>query len=118
MKCSRIVRENPNITWADLTGGEIFLRPDIDEILEAVVTGWRRLAILHFPTNGFLTDRIVPERRADRRPRPGADDRDRQPGRRRADQRRDPRDQGRLPASDRDVQRAAAHSGSRRRSSA
>ena len=53
------VRENPNITWADLTGGEIFLRPDIDEILNAVVTGWRRLALLHFPTNGFLTDRIV-----------------------------------------------------------
>jgi radical SAM protein with 4Fe4S-binding SPASM domain len=54
-----IVRENPTITWVDLTGGEIFLRPDIDEILEAVVTGWRRLALLHFPTNGFLTDRIV-----------------------------------------------------------
>jgi radical SAM protein with 4Fe4S-binding SPASM domain len=54
-----IVRENPNITWADLTGGEIFLRPDIDEILDAVVTGWRRLAFLHFPTNGFQSDRIV-----------------------------------------------------------
>ena len=54
-----VVRENPDITWADLTGGEIFLRPDIDEILDAVVTGWRRLAVLHFPTNGFLTDRIV-----------------------------------------------------------
>jgi radical SAM protein with 4Fe4S-binding SPASM domain len=53
------VRENPHITWADLTGGEIFLRPDIDEIFEAVLGGWRRLAILHFPTNGFLTDRIV-----------------------------------------------------------
>jgi radical SAM protein with 4Fe4S-binding SPASM domain len=53
------VRANPHITWADLTGGEIFLRPDIDEILDAVVTGWRRLALLHFPTNGFLTDRIV-----------------------------------------------------------
>jgi Fe-coproporphyrin III synthase len=54
-----LVRENPNITWADLTGGEIFLRPDIDEVFDAVVTGWRRLAFLHFPTNGFLTDRIV-----------------------------------------------------------
>jgi radical SAM protein with 4Fe4S-binding SPASM domain len=53
------IRENPNITWADLTGGEIFLRPDIDEILNAVVTSWRRLALLHFPTNGFLTDRIA-----------------------------------------------------------
>jgi len=54
------VRENPHINWVDLTGGEIFLRPDIDEIFEAVVTGWTRLAILHFATNGFLTDRIVP----------------------------------------------------------
>jgi radical SAM protein with 4Fe4S-binding SPASM domain len=53
------VRENPNVTWADLTGGEIFLRPDIDAIFDAVIAGWRRLAILHFPTNGFLTDRIV-----------------------------------------------------------
>jgi radical SAM protein with 4Fe4S-binding SPASM domain len=53
------VRENPDITWADLTGGEIFLRPDIETILDAVVQGWRRLALLHFPTNGFLTDRIV-----------------------------------------------------------
>jgi radical SAM protein with 4Fe4S-binding SPASM domain len=53
------IRRNPHITWVDLTGGEIFLRPDIDEILEAVVTGWPRLALLHFPTNGFLTDRIV-----------------------------------------------------------
>jgi radical SAM protein with 4Fe4S-binding SPASM domain len=54
-----LVRENPDVNWLDLTGGEIFLRPDIDAILDAVVTGWRRLAILHFPTNGFLTDRIV-----------------------------------------------------------
>jgi radical SAM protein with 4Fe4S-binding SPASM domain len=53
------VRENPGVSWVDLTGGEIFLRPDIDDVLEAVVTGWRRLALLHFPTNGFLTDRIV-----------------------------------------------------------
>jgi radical SAM protein with 4Fe4S-binding SPASM domain len=53
------VRENPNITWADLTGGEIFLRSDIDDILGAIAGGWKRLAILHFPTNGFLTDRIV-----------------------------------------------------------
>ena len=54
-----IVRENPDVTWLDLTGGEIFLRPDIDDIFDVVLTGWRRLAILHFPTNGFLTDRIV-----------------------------------------------------------
>jgi radical SAM protein with 4Fe4S-binding SPASM domain len=54
-----LVRENPHVNWVDLTGGEIFLRPDIDDILNLVVTGWQRLSILHFPTNGFLTDRIV-----------------------------------------------------------
>jgi radical SAM protein with 4Fe4S-binding SPASM domain len=54
-----VVRENPGITWVDLTGGEIFLRPDIADVLDAIVAGWRRLALLHFPTNGFLTDRIV-----------------------------------------------------------
>ena len=53
------VRENPHINWVDLTGGEIFLRPDIDAVFEAIICGWRQLAILHFPTNGFLTDRIV-----------------------------------------------------------
>jgi radical SAM protein with 4Fe4S-binding SPASM domain len=53
------IRENPNVSWLDLTGGEIFLRRDIDEIFDLVVDGWRRLALLHFPTNGFLTDRIV-----------------------------------------------------------
>src|SRR5215204_1448941 len=54
-----LVRENPHVNWVDLTGGEIFLRPDIDDIFEAILTGWSRLAILHFPTNGFQTDRIV-----------------------------------------------------------
>ncbi|MGC4085960.1 MAG: SPASM domain-containing protein [Vicinamibacterales bacterium] len=28
-------------------------------MLETIVGGWRKLALLHFPTNGFLTDRIV-----------------------------------------------------------
>jgi MoaA/NifB/PqqE/SkfB family radical SAM enzyme len=54
-----LVRENPDVNWVDLTGGEIFLRPDIGEVFEAIVTGWQRLAILHFPTNGFQTDRIL-----------------------------------------------------------
>src|SRR5512139_2332860 len=38
------IRQNPHVTWADLTGGEIFLRPDIAELLEAIVVGWTRLA--------------------------------------------------------------------------
>lgn len=54
-----LVRENPNINWVDLTGGEIFLRRDIDDVFDAILNGWSRLSILHFPTNGFQTDRIV-----------------------------------------------------------
>jgi radical SAM protein with 4Fe4S-binding SPASM domain len=53
------VEKNRDATWLDVTGGEIFLRKDIGEILEAIVTSWRRLAVLHFPTNGFLTQNIV-----------------------------------------------------------
>lgn len=54
-----LVERNPAVNWVDLTGGEIFLRPDIDDIFDAIISGWTRLAILHFPTNGFLTDGIV-----------------------------------------------------------
>jgi radical SAM protein with 4Fe4S-binding SPASM domain len=54
------VARNPGISWLDVTGGEIFLRRDIAEILEAITSSWSSLVLLHFPTNGFLTDRIVP----------------------------------------------------------
>lgn len=55
----QFVRQNPKSEWLDITGGEIFLRPDIEEVLDAVLTDWRRLVVLHFPTNGFLSDKIV-----------------------------------------------------------
>jgi radical SAM protein with 4Fe4S-binding SPASM domain len=55
----QFVRNTSNVSWLDVTGGEIFLRSDIGDILEAVVASWERLLLLHFPTNGFLTDRIV-----------------------------------------------------------
>ncbi len=56
---SAFVQRNRQTAWLDLTGGEIFLRKDIDDIFDEVVTSWPRLAIIHFPTNGFLTDHIV-----------------------------------------------------------
>jgi radical SAM protein with 4Fe4S-binding SPASM domain len=55
----RFIDQNPSIGWLDITGGEIFLRPDIHDLLDAIVTGLPHLAILHFPTNGFLTDAVV-----------------------------------------------------------
>ena len=53
------IERNAGVSWLDITGGEIFLRRDIGEILDAVTSTWTSLALLHFPTNGFLTDRIV-----------------------------------------------------------
>jgi MoaA/NifB/PqqE/SkfB family radical SAM enzyme len=50
---------NPSVSWLDITGGEIFLRPDIGDIFDALVDTWQDLFILHFPTNGFLTRQIV-----------------------------------------------------------
>ena len=58
------IDRNPGFVWADVTGGEIFLRADAAEMLERMASAWKRLAILHFPTNGFLTDRIVAAARA------------------------------------------------------
>ena len=55
----QFVRQNPQIAWLDVTGGEIFLRKDIGDFFGAVATSWKRLALVHFATNGFLTDRIV-----------------------------------------------------------
>jgi MoaA/NifB/PqqE/SkfB family radical SAM enzyme len=54
-----VVARNPSPSWLDLTGGELFLRKDIDDILDAIVSQWRDVVFLHYPTNGFLTDRIV-----------------------------------------------------------
>jgi MoaA/NifB/PqqE/SkfB family radical SAM enzyme len=54
-----LLRENPHVSWLDVTGGEIFLRDDIGEIFDAIAESWRELFLLHFPTNGFLTGPIV-----------------------------------------------------------
>lgn len=45
--------------WIDLTGGEIFLRDDLTEIMKSILLNCKNLFLLHFPTNGILTDRIV-----------------------------------------------------------
>jgi len=46
-------------SWVDLTGGEVTLRKDFVGIVEAVVRNCKNLMMLHFPTNGFLSDKIV-----------------------------------------------------------
>ena len=46
----------PRLAFANITGGEPFLREDIEEIVTIVLRKARRVVI---STNGFLTDRIV-----------------------------------------------------------
>lgn len=46
-------------SWINLTGGEIFQRPDISDIFRIVTTRCRHLYLLNFPTNGFQSDDIV-----------------------------------------------------------
>lgn len=48
-----------HIRWMDISGGEIFLRPDIDDLFSFCGAEMDRLLMFHFATNGLLTDRIV-----------------------------------------------------------
>ncbi len=48
-----------SLSWVQLSGGEIFLRPDLVEIAQAIIESVPELVLLDFPTNGYLTDRIV-----------------------------------------------------------
>ena len=55
----RFFRQSPGFLWVDLTGGEVSLRKDFVDICEAVVSSCPHLLLLHFPTNGYLTDTLV-----------------------------------------------------------
>ncbi len=55
----RFFRASPRLLWVDLTGGEVTLRKDFVDICEALVDSCPDLLLLHFPTNGYLTDKVV-----------------------------------------------------------
>jgi radical SAM protein with 4Fe4S-binding SPASM domain len=52
-----ILNSAPWLRWLHLTGGEIFLREDIEEIL-GFLAEERSPAVVTFATNGFLTEKI------------------------------------------------------------
>jgi len=52
-------KKNSYFSWIDLTGGEIFLREDLFDIVNLISLNCRNLQFFHFPTNGFLTHRII-----------------------------------------------------------
>lgn len=67
-----ILAQMPRLNWLDLTGGELFLRSDAIELLEAVCEV-PSLGVLHFPTNGWFTARVVEAAKLVRARRPDVD---------------------------------------------
>jgi Fe-coproporphyrin III synthase len=46
-------------SWVHLTGGELFMRNDLTEIVRIIDRNSPDLYLLNFPTNGYLTETIV-----------------------------------------------------------
>lgn len=52
-------QKSNRFNWIDFTGGEVWLRKDFVDIVEVAIRECKNLAMLHFPTNGYLTEKIV-----------------------------------------------------------
>ena len=52
-------RDANKFSWVGLTGGEIFLRPDLLDIVKITLKYCKYLNVLHFPTNGYMKDTII-----------------------------------------------------------
>lgn len=69
-----VLADCPSLVWLDVTGGEPFVRHDIADVFAGIVAAAPSLAMLHFQTNGWHTDRIAAVTRALRaRMDPGCD---------------------------------------------
>lgn len=55
----RFFSKSTEFNWIDFTGGEVWLRKDFTEIVHNALAGCKDLVMVHFPTNGYLTDQIV-----------------------------------------------------------
>lgn len=55
---NKFFKINNYFSWIDITGGEIFLRNDIEEIFNIIIKRCPKLFLLHFPTNGILVEKI------------------------------------------------------------
>jgi len=55
----QILAQMPRLSWLDVTGGEPFLRGDIDEVFDAILDSTPALRVLHYPTNGWFTERAA-----------------------------------------------------------
>jgi MoaA/NifB/PqqE/SkfB family radical SAM enzyme len=55
----RFFQASNRFNWIDFTGGEIWMRNDVVQIIESSIKNCKNLALLHFPTNGFYTQKTV-----------------------------------------------------------
>src|SRR6185436_9213499 len=46
-------------SWVHLTGGELFMRRDIDDLVAAIQASCKNLFLLNFPTTGWFGDKTV-----------------------------------------------------------
>jgi len=49
----------PQFRWVHLTGGELFVRRDLEDIVAAIQERCRSLFLLNFPTTGWFGDRTI-----------------------------------------------------------
>ena len=49
----------PQFRWVHLTGGELFMRRDLDEVIAAIQKSCKSLFLLNFPTTGWFGDKTV-----------------------------------------------------------
>ena len=49
----------PQFRWVHLTGGELFMRRDLDDLVAAIQKSCRSLYLLNFPTTGWFGDKTV-----------------------------------------------------------
>lgn len=54
-----VAAANPFLQWIDFTGGEPTDRPDFVEVIQAFAEACPDLLLVHFPTNGIATRRIL-----------------------------------------------------------
>ena len=53
-----VLAQMTRLTWLDITGGEPFVRADIERVLRSAATIPRGLTVLHYQTNGWMPQRI------------------------------------------------------------
>ena len=55
----RFFERSNRFSWIDVTGGEVTLRKDFVDICDAITRNCKDLLLLHYPSNGYLTDQLV-----------------------------------------------------------